>query len=197
VPAFYAEHLGPSGRIAARFFGDVQVQGNFTVLPGFAKNAAVTMPDGSDAVLYCQESPEPYFEDFGDGRLMAGVAQVQLEREFASVITQDNYRVFLTPAGDCKGLYVSGKDANGFVVRELQGGVSNVPFSYRVVAKRKDIEGKRFARLDPRVKQNIAKMRAESAAKHGVPAGAAEAPLVPHEPIVPIEIPKPAPDQRR
>jgi hypothetical protein len=94
---------------------------------------------------------------------------------------------------------VSHKDANGFEVRELQGGVSNVPFSYRVVAKRKDIEGKRFARLDPRVNQNIAKMRAESAAKMpaAAMAGRTEAPLVPHDPIVPIEMPKPAPDPRR
>ena len=30
VPAFYAENLGPIGRIAALFNGDVRVQGNFT-----------------------------------------------------------------------------------------------------------------------------------------------------------------------
>ena len=45
--------------------------------------------------------------------------------------------------------------------------------------------GKRLARLDPAVKQNIAKMRAESATKHKAAANAAsvETPLVPHDPM--------------
>jgi hypothetical protein len=33
---------------------------------------------------------------------------------------------------------------NGFDVREVQGGASNIAFSYRVVAKRKDIAGPRL-----------------------------------------------------
>jgi hypothetical protein len=42
-------------------------------------------------------------------------------------------------------------------------------------------------------------MRAESAAKMpaAAMAGRAEAPLVPHDPIVPIEVPKPDVDPRR
>ena len=73
--------------------------GNFTVSGG-AKNAAVPMPDGTEAVLYCQESPEPYFEDFGRARLVNGVAHVQLEPEFASIVKRDDYMVFLTPEGE-------------------------------------------------------------------------------------------------
>lgn len=170
TPALYAEHLGSSGRIAANFVGDVRVQGNFTVLPGFAKNAAVTMPDGSDAVLYCQESPEPYFEDFGRSSLINGVAQVQIEREFASLIKRDDYMVFITPGGESKGhLYVSRQTIGGFEVREAGGGTSNVPFSYRIVAKRTDIESKRLARLDPGLKHNLARMRADAATKQKGP----------------------------
>jgi hypothetical protein len=37
--------------------------------------------------------------------------------------------VFLTPEGDCQGLYVR-KRGSRFEVRELQGGISNVAFSY-------------------------------------------------------------------
>jgi hypothetical protein len=196
VPAFYAENLGPSGRIAGRFYGDVQVIGNFTVSGG-AKNAAVTMPDGSEAVLYCQESPEPYFEDFGRARLVNGVANVQLEPEFASIVKRDDYMVFLTPGGDAS-LYVGPQNANGFEVRETNGGKSNIPFTYRIVAKRKDIEGKRLARLDPRVNQNIAQMRSAAAAKNHpsvkVPPGGN--PLVPLEPIPPMPEP-PAPRKGR
>lgn len=196
TPALYAEHLGSSGRIAAHFNGDVQIQGTLTAT---SKNAVVTMADGSEALLYCQEAPEPYFEDFGRGQLRNGVAQVQIEHEFASLIKRDDYMVFALPMGDCKGLYVSRQDGNGFEVHELQGGTSNVGFTYRIVAKRKDIEGRRLARLDPKVKQNMDKMRADSAAKMpaAAMAGRTEAPLVPHDPIVLIEVPKPNIDQRR
>ena len=191
MPAFYAEHLGSSGRIAARYYGDVQVQGNFTVSGG-AKNAAVPMPDGTEALMYCQEAPEPYFEDFGRAQLANGVARVQLEREFAGLIRAEDYMVFLTPGGDSNGLYVSQQTPNGFEVRESKAGRSNLAFTYRIVGKRKDIEGKRLARLDSRMKDNIGRMRAESAAK--MPAGAMrgrpEAPLVPHEPLVPVQVPE-------
>ena len=57
------------------------------------------------------------------------------------------YRVFLTPEGDCNGLYVSSKSPTGFEVRELKGGTSSLGFSYRVVAKRKDIPGARLERV--------------------------------------------------
>ena len=76
-------------------------------------------------------------------------------------------------------------------MREANGGTSSIPFTYRIVAKRKDIEGKRLARLDPQVKANIAQMRAAAAAKNHpsvkVPPGGN--PLVPLEPIPPMPEP--------
>jgi hypothetical protein len=60
-----------------------------------------------------------------------------------------DYRVFVTPEGDCRGLYVRRKSANSFVVRELMGGKSSVAFSYRIVGRRKDIKQlRRFAKID-------------------------------------------------
>jgi hypothetical protein len=183
VPAFYAENLAASGQLAGYFGGGVVVTGNLGVYG--AKNAIVQMPDGSDAVVYCQESPEPYFEDFGKGRLVNGVAHVQLEPEFASIVKRDDYMVFPVAEGESKGhLFISQKNANGFDVREANGGTSSIPFTYRVVAKRKDIEGKRLERLDPKVKANIGQMRAAAAARNHpgakVPPGGN--PLVPLEP---------------
>jgi hypothetical protein len=145
-PAMYAENAG--GGQAARFVGSVLVQGNFLVTG--AKNALVPLPDGSHATVYCQESPEPYFEDFGRGQLSGGVAQVQLDRDFASIVQLANYHVFIVPEGECKGLFVSRRDNGGFEVRELQAGRSNLAFSYRVVARRKDVPGPRLARVDAR-----------------------------------------------
>ena len=121
---------------------------------------------------------------------------MQLEPEFASLVKRDDYMVFLVAEGESKGhLFIGQKNANGFEVREANAGTSNIPFTYRIVAKRKDIEGKRLARLDPKLKQNLAAMRAQAASK--MPAHAAaqrsESPLVAHEPLVavtPLEPPR-------
>jgi hypothetical protein len=134
---------------AGVFIGPVVVQGSFTVTGG-AKSAAVPHPDGSLRRLYCLESPESYFEDFGDfgeGRLANGQARVGLDHDFAALVHGEGYRVFLTPEGDCNGLYVASKRPEGFEVRELKGGQSGIAFGYRVVAKRKDIAGPRLERV--------------------------------------------------
>jgi len=52
--------------------------------------------------------------------------------------------VFLTPSGDCKGLYVGQRSAGGFEVRELGGGTSSIEFDYRIVAERRGYENIRM-----------------------------------------------------
>jgi hypothetical protein len=56
-----------------------------------------------------------------------------------------SYHVFLTPKGNCRGLYVTKETSRGFEVRELRGGKSNVQFDYRIVARRKGFEAIRLA----------------------------------------------------
>jgi hypothetical protein len=143
----------PNG-FAGVFEGDVLVNGNFTVMgfPGqHTKSVAVPFPDGTHRLLYCMESPEVWFEDFGTAKLKGGRAVVKLDADFAKVIKRD-YRVFFTPEGDCRGLYVRSKSAASFEVRELQGGTSSIAFSYRVVGRRRDItRHRRFAKIDTRL----------------------------------------------
>ena len=109
----------------------------------------VPFPDGSQRALYCMESPEVLFEDFGSAKLARGRAVVKLDANFAKVIKRGDYRVFVTPEGNCHGLYVRRKGANNFEVRELMGGKSSIAFSYRIVGRRKDIkQPRRFAKVD-------------------------------------------------
>jgi hypothetical protein len=68
-----------------------------------------------------------------------------LESTFAQTVNTQNYHVFITPNGDCKGLYVSQKTAGGFEVRELGGGTSSIDFDYRIVAERLGFENIRMA----------------------------------------------------
>jgi hypothetical protein len=136
---------------AGYFAGNVAVTGNLTVGGVISPNpklAVMPFPDGTQRALYCMESPEVWFEDFGAGKLKRGRAVVKIDADFAKVIKRGDYRVFLTPEGDCRGLYARRK-ANSFEVRELADGKSSVAFSYRIVGRRKDIKGyTRFAKID-------------------------------------------------
>jgi len=75
-------------------------------------------------------------ERVGDAKLTAGAAYVKIDPSFARQLdASKGYHVFVTPDGDSEGwLYVAGKDAGGFTVRESHHGTSNVPFDYRIVA---------------------------------------------------------------
>jgi hypothetical protein len=113
------------------------------------KSAVVALPDNRVVELYAVESPENWFEDFGSGELREGVAQITLDPTFAlTVNTGSSYHVFLTPKGDCEGLYVTNETAMGFQVRELRGGKSNIAFDYRIVAKRRGYESVRMDQLE-------------------------------------------------
>lgn len=111
------------------------------------KLAVVPHPDGSYRGLYCMESPESWFEDFGRAKVVRGKATVKLDHNFVAVVRSDNYHIFLAPEGDSNGLYVSRKGRGGFEVREQGAGTSTLSFSYRVVARRKDVSVRRFERL--------------------------------------------------
>jgi hypothetical protein len=132
---------------AGQFVGTVTIYGNLQVIGG-AKNAIVRHPDGSHRRVYTVESPESYFEDFGQGQLVDGRAEVRLDPDFAAFVHHDGYHVFITPEDDSQGLYVQQKTAAGFRVCEQQGGRSNTRFAYRIVARRKDIDLPRFDKVD-------------------------------------------------
>jgi hypothetical protein len=112
-----------------------------------SKSTVVPVDGGSRKVaLYAVEAPENWFEDAGSGQLSNGEAVINLEPVFGQTVnTATDYHVFLTPKGDCEGLYVSHETSAGFEVHELRGGHSNVGFDYRVMAKRKAYENIRLA----------------------------------------------------
>jgi hypothetical protein len=123
----------------------IDVSGNL-VCTG-SKSAVVPVDGGARKVaLYAVESPENWFEDFGSGKLINGVANITLESTFSQTVnTGIDYHVFLTPNGDCKGLYVTRKTDSSFEVLELEGGKSDIDFDYRIVARRKGYENIRLA----------------------------------------------------
>ena len=133
--------------LAGGFLGDVVVVGNFTAIGGH-KSAASPHPDGTHRLTYCMESPESWFEDFGRARLTGGRAEVQLDPDFAALVRTDDFHVFLTAEDETSGLYVAERSETGFEVREQRGGDGEVPFSYRVVARRRDVDAGRLAAFE-------------------------------------------------
>ena len=123
------------------------INGNGDINCTGSKSAIVPIDGGQRKVaLYAIESPKNWFEDFGSAHLSNGAAVVTIDPEYAQTVnTELEYHVFLTPNGDCKGLYIRQRTPASFEVRELGGGTANIEFSYRIVALRKNYENIRLA----------------------------------------------------
>jgi hypothetical protein len=139
VPVFTAFGEGFAGICTFNAGGDLSCTGS--------QSAIVPVDGGSHKVaVYAIEGSESWFEDAGSAQLSDGEAIVNLEPIFGQTVnTEMEYHVFLTPNGDCRGLYVSRKSSTSFEVRELGGGASSIAFDYRIMAKRKGYEGIRLA----------------------------------------------------
>ena len=85
-------------------------------------------------------SPESWFEDFGEGKLVKGKAEVKIDPDFAKTVDlKTRYHVFVTPhSTKISALAVVARLPGRFRV-EHPGGASGT-FSYRVVDKRADMQ---------------------------------------------------------
>jgi hypothetical protein len=113
---------------------------------------------GGKARSFSAATTQPTIEDTGTAQLVSGVAVVRLDPTFAASIDLTTaYRVFVTPAGDTRGLYVANRTAAGFVVRESQAGRATVGFDYRVVATALGKAGQRMAQINAAIDTSLAK----------------------------------------
>ena len=83
------------------------------------------------------------FQDYGTGKLSNGITKISIDpilRKNIRVDTEHPLKVFIQLEGDCNGVFVTDKSKNGFTVKELKGGKSNVPFSWSIVATRANEE---------------------------------------------------------
>jgi hypothetical protein len=162
-------------------FCTIDSNGHENCPKGFSTTAAVASGQRRVA-LYAMESPQHWFEDFGAGRLENGTAAVTLDPTFAETVNgAADYHVFLTPEGDCRGLYISSKTASGFEVREQGGGRSTVAFDYRIVALRRGFESVRLEDVTERMNKTNTSMPAP------VSGPRFKLPSAPPAPVVPIE----------
>ena len=114
---------------------------SYKVLGGGSVSTMVKDEQGNNRILHATETPEILFEDFGTGKLVNGVAYISIDKLLSKHIFMDEkhpMKVFIQLEGDCNGIFVSEKTINGFKVKELNNGKSNVSFSWNLVANRAD-----------------------------------------------------------
>jgi hypothetical protein len=137
---------GPSGTCGFSQSGNLSCTGQ-------VKSIVPTNDGVRQLETYSVQSAENWVEDYGSAQLSHGAAIVPLEAAFAETVnTGVEYHIFLTPGGDCKGLYVTNKTPGSFEVRELGGGTSSIPFDYKIVAKRTGHETQRLVDVTARLK---------------------------------------------
>lgn len=117
--------------------GNVFITGRIFTSGSCSSGCAPTHSSGEKRVqMFTPQESLPTVEDFGEAQLVDGRSYVRIDPAFANTIdAHASYMVFITPQGDNRGLYIAGKTAGGFEVRESQGGRSTLTFDYRIVAK--------------------------------------------------------------
>ncbi len=117
---------------------------NYKIIGNGTVSTIVEDTNGDKKVMFAAEAPEVLFEDYGTGQLVNGTANIQIDPILSNNIVVNNahpLKVFIQLEGECNGVFVTNKSANGFTVKELQGGSANAAFSYHIVANRKDDTG--------------------------------------------------------
>lgn len=116
-----------------------------TVASGAATNScSVPDIDGNMVCMHAPETPEAYFQDYGEGKLLNGKVHITLDPTFAKNVRINEkhpLRVYVQLEGNCNGVYVTNKTETGFDVIELGDGKSNTSFQWTVVCNMRDSVG--------------------------------------------------------
>lgn len=114
---------------------------NYKVVGNGSNSTLILDENREPRVLFSPEAPEILFQDFGTDKLVNGEAIIKLDPLMTrSIFVNEEHplKVFIQLEGNCNGVYVTDKTAEGFKVKELNNGTSNVSFSWQIVASRAD-----------------------------------------------------------
>jgi len=114
---------------------------NYKIVGNGAVSTLIPDDNNIPRVMFCPESPEVLFVDYGIGKLQNGEAYIKIDYILAKSLFIDErhpLKVFIQLEGDCNGVFVTEKTINGFKVKELNNGTSNISFSWHLVGNRAD-----------------------------------------------------------
>jgi len=114
---------------------------NYKIIGNGTVSTIIKGEGENDHIMFAPEAPEILFQDFGTAKLINGKAEIKIDPILAkNIVVNEKHplKVFIQLEGDCNGVYVTNKSQEGFEVKELQNGTSNISFSYQIVATRAD-----------------------------------------------------------
>lgn len=118
----------------------VDCQSNFVVRSGYTKSKAIETENYGEHLLYCYETPTPFFGDIGFGQIdETGECIVSIDDMLREGIAQTEYSVFLQKEGQ-GDLWVDEKDESYFIVK----GTPNLKFSWELKAAQRYFEDYRL-----------------------------------------------------
>lgn len=120
---------------------DPNSQTNYKILGTGTVSTIASGSNGDKITLHCSETPEIYFEDYGEAKLINGKAHIDIDPLFAkNVVVNEKHplRVYIQIEGECNGLYVTNKTSKSFDVAELHNGASDISFQYHIICNRAD-----------------------------------------------------------
>jgi len=114
-------------------------------LGGSGSKSAIVKTDEGPKAVYCQESPENWFEDFGSAAISNGIARISIATDFLQTVTIDSehpFKVFITPNANIGNWWV--EKVNTEFILHAPDAINGAEFDYRIVAKRKGFENLRL-----------------------------------------------------
>ncbi|HEX8832485.1 MAG TPA: hypothetical protein VF705_15020, partial [Longimicrobium sp.] len=134
--------IGPENAIMLYSTGPIQTGSGTSVLTHLPTQAG-------PRVMASPLSPAAEVHLSGRGSLRGGAGRVDFDGPTADLMAHEaGYRVLLTAAGPCNGLYAGERDGRGFTVGECAGGTSDAEFDWLVIAPvRESLESGRPAVL--------------------------------------------------
>lgn len=139
--AFVGQYLNPTA-VSTIYVGGIIGGTNYKILGAGTVSTLIPDEEQRPRILFCPEAPEVLFEDYGIGTLKNGVTYIELDPILKKSMKIDEHhplKVFIQLEGECNGVFVTQKTADGFKVKELNNGTSNTSFSWHIVANRKDV----------------------------------------------------------
>ena len=121
-------HLNSGELFAAYNIGDVYTSG---------KNIEMVASGEEMVPAFAATSTEATVYKKGKIQLINGTATIEFDANYAKLLGEDPI-VTVSAMGECNGVYVTAVTKNGFTVRELNNGSSNVQISWISVGNRVD-----------------------------------------------------------
>jgi hypothetical protein len=119
----------------------------------------ITLNTGEKEVIYNNTSTELKIYNDGQAQLTNGKKFIEFDNTFKNAIKSESTpTITVSPMGECNGIYVVEVNSNGFWVKEMMNGNSNVTFSWIAIGKRNNDTDVPTDILDKQFDSNISKV---------------------------------------